>query len=532
MAYREVTMVEIKEVLRLWRAGTPKKRIAAQLALDVKTVRRYIAAGEAAGLSASTEQELTDEQLAVVLAALAPDTGRPHGDAWQQCIAERDEIERLLGQRVRLSKIRRLLQRRSIDVPYATLHRFAVAEFGFGQRAPTIPVADGAPGEELHIDTGWMTMLEPDEHGRRRRFRAWIFTPHVSRYRFVYPCFAESTATAIEACEAAWEFYGGVFRVVVPDCTKAIVHTADPHRPRLVDDFLEYAQARGFHVDPARPRHPKDKARTERTVRDVRDDCFAGERLLDLDDARRRAQTWCSDEYGRRTHSTTQRQPREHFESDERGQLLPAPTTQYDVATWSEPKVGADQHAQVARALYSLPFEYRGHHVRARSDRSTVRFYNIVTRALIKTHPRVAPGRRSTDRADFPEEKAIYAARDAQALVNRAKSYGAAIGELATRLLASSPLPWTRMRQLYMLLGLVKRYGAARVDDTCATCVDADAIDVFRVDRMLKRAVVAPTKSESAPARVIPLPARHLRPASDYAVLPCVEQARTEGEDL
>ncbi len=40
MAYREVTMVEIKEVLRLWRAGTPKKRIAAQLTLDVKTVRR------------------------------------------------------------------------------------------------------------------------------------------------------------------------------------------------------------------------------------------------------------------------------------------------------------------------------------------------------------------------------------------------------------------------------------------------------------------------------------------------------------
>jgi transposase len=531
MAYREVTMVEIKEVLRLWRAGTPKKRIAAQLTLDVKTVRRYVAAAESTGLTATAESTaISDEQVAAVLAAIAPETGRPHGDAWQRCVDERDEIERLLADRVRLSKVRRLLHRRGIDVPYPTLHRFAVAELGFGQRAPTIPVADGEPGEELHIDTGWMTMLEPDEHGRRRRFRAWIFTPHLSRYRFVYPCFAESTATAIEACEAAWEFYGGVFRVVVPDCTAAIVHTADPRKPRLVDAFLEYAQARGFHVDPARPRHPKDKARTERTVRDVRDDCFAGERLLDLDDARRRARTWCADEYGRRTHSTTQRQPREHFEADEQSQLLPAPSAPYDIATWSEPKVGADQHAQVARALYSLPFEYRGHHVRARADRSTVCFYDVVTRALIKTHPRVAAGKRSTDRADFPEEKAIYAARDAQALVNRAKSHGASIGELASRLLARSPLPWTRMRQLYMLLGLVKRYGATRVDQTCATCVDADAIDVFRVDRMLKLAVPAPS-SEPTPAPVIPLPARHLRPASDYAVLPCVEQARTEGED-
>jgi hypothetical protein len=72
MAYREVTMVEIKEVLRLWRAGTPKKRIAAQLTLDVKTVRRYVAAAESCGISAGPEP-LADEQFGAVVAALAPD---------------------------------------------------------------------------------------------------------------------------------------------------------------------------------------------------------------------------------------------------------------------------------------------------------------------------------------------------------------------------------------------------------------------------------------------------------------------------
>lgn len=146
-------MVEIKEALRLWQEGTPKKRIATQLTLDVKTVRRYVGAAERCGL-APGGGPVTDEQLAAVVAALAPETGRPHGDGWQQCVAERAEIEHLLGQRVRLSKVRRLLFRRGVDIPYSTLHRFAVAELGFGQRAPTIPVADGTPGEELHIDTG------------------------------------------------------------------------------------------------------------------------------------------------------------------------------------------------------------------------------------------------------------------------------------------------------------------------------------------------------------------------------------------
>src|SRR5262249_32108680 len=171
-----------------------------------------------------------------------------------------------------------------------------------------------------------MTTLEPDETGRRRRFRAWIFTPSVSRYRFVYPCSEETTASAIEACEAAWAFYGGVFTVIIPDNTKTIVHTADALAPRLVTAFLEYAQARRFHVDPTRVRSPKDKARVERSVRDVRDDCFAGEALHSIDDARHRAHTWCADEYGMRRHSTTGRMPREHFETDEKAKLLPAPT--------------------------------------------------------------------------------------------------------------------------------------------------------------------------------------------------------------
>jgi hypothetical protein len=45
MAFREVTVFEIKEVLRLWRRGVAKKRIAAQLGVDVKTVRGYVKGG-------------------------------------------------------------------------------------------------------------------------------------------------------------------------------------------------------------------------------------------------------------------------------------------------------------------------------------------------------------------------------------------------------------------------------------------------------------------------------------------------------
>lgn len=50
--------------------------------------------------------------------------------------------------------------------------------------------------------------------------------------------------------------------------------------------------------------------------------------------------------------------PRENFEAEERSALLPAPTEIYDVPLWSDPKATRDQHAQVAKALYSLPTRY------------------------------------------------------------------------------------------------------------------------------------------------------------------------------
>jgi len=115
---------------------------------------------------------------------------------------------------VRLSKIRKLLRRRGVQIPYATLRRWAVATLGFGRTAPTLPVADGKPGDECQLDTGWVLTLEPDARGKRRRVRAWIFTAVVSRHRFVYPIEHETTASAIEACEAAWEFVGGIFHVL------------------------------------------------------------------------------------------------------------------------------------------------------------------------------------------------------------------------------------------------------------------------------------------------------------------------------
>lgn len=523
--YREVTMIEFKEILRLWQEQVPKKRIAAQLGLDPKTVRRYLSAAEAAGLRAEMET-FSDEQVRDVLLALQPSGGRPHGQDWARCGEQREVIQRWLAQGLRLTKIRKLLARQGVSITYPTLYRFAVEQLQFGRAATTVPILEGEPGQELQVDTGWVGQLTlPLSAQKHRRFRAWIFTAVLSRYRFVYPTFEETTRRAIEACEAAWEFYGGIFRVLIPDNTKAIIAQPDALTPHLTLAFLEYAQARNFHVDPARVRHPRDKARVERAVPSVREDCFAGEILATLDDARARACHWCCEEYGLRRHSRTQRLPREHFEAEEKALLLPAPTTPFDIPLWSEPKVPRDLLVVVAKAFYSVPHSFQREILSVRADQQTVRFYHH--NVLIKIHPRKPPGGRSIDAHDYPVERSVYALRDVTSLQRQAASHGEAVGRFAAALL-DNPLPWTRMRRVYALLGLARRYGSARVNEVCAIALAAEMFDVRRLQRMLEQAA---TPSATAPATALPV-ARFLRPASQYALpLAPREPSSETGED-
>ena len=51
MVFREVSVIEIREVLRAWLAGKSERAVAAQAGVDRKTGRRYVEAAVAAGLS-------------------------------------------------------------------------------------------------------------------------------------------------------------------------------------------------------------------------------------------------------------------------------------------------------------------------------------------------------------------------------------------------------------------------------------------------------------------------------------------------
>jgi transposase len=96
-----------------------------------------------------------------------------------------------------------------------------------------VPVADGEPGVECQIDFARMGLIDDPETGRRRVVHALIVTAVYSRHMFVWLTFATTLEAIIAGCEAAWRFFGGVFKVLVPDNMKPIVAQA-PTQVRIL----------------------------------------------------------------------------------------------------------------------------------------------------------------------------------------------------------------------------------------------------------------------------------------------------------
>lgn len=514
MAFREVAVSEVREALRAWLAGLGLRRVAEQAGVDRKTARRYVEAAQDAGLVRDADDsQLTDELIGLVVERVRPARPGGHGQAWETLEPWTEQITEWVNKGLTIVKIGVLLERQGVVAPYRTLHRFATERCGFGRGATTVLVADGEPGAECQLDFGKMGLVYDPSAGRRRTTHALIFTAVYSRHMFVWLSFAQTLTAVIAGCEAAWRFFGGVFGVLIPDNMSAIIAAADPVNPRFTVGWLEYQQARGFVTDTARVRSPRDKPRVERTVQYVRGNFFAGEDFVDLPDAQTRAETWCSTTAGLREHGTTRARPAEVFAEHESGLLLPAPTTPYVVPIYAEVKVHRDFHVQLGKALYSVPKAYIGQTVSARADAELVKLYHHGQ--LIKTHPRQQPGQRSTDPEDLPAEKVGYAMRDLERLIKQAGTHGEAVGIYAERLL-DDKLPWTRMRQVYRLLGLARRYGPEPVNTACERALALDVINVTKITSMLERATE--TSAPPAPRAAAGLPAaRFARDPGEYA---------------
>ncbi len=255
MAFREVRVFEVREVLRLWLAGEGFRSVERLSQVDRKTVRRYVDAAERLGLGRDGgDGQLTDALVGMVVEAVRPHRSDGHGAPWRLLCAHHEPIAGWVKDDLTGVKIHELLERQGVVVPLRTVQRYVLEVCGRSRgRGPTVRIADGEPGDELQVDFGRMGFIVDVETGRRRVVQALIFTACYSRHCFAWLTFRQTTEAVIDGFEAAWGFFGGVFATVIPEnVPRNILRVLFPirlcgrRRPRPCDHGGERARSDGL----------------------------------------------------------------------------------------------------------------------------------------------------------------------------------------------------------------------------------------------------------------------------------------------
>jgi hypothetical protein len=118
MAFREVRVFEVREVLRLWLQGEGIRATERLTGLDRKTVRRYVAAAVELGLVRDGgEEQLSDDFIGSVIEAVRPHRSDGRGEAWGLLVAHHDlVVEWLKKDELTVRKTHELLARRGVVV--------------------------------------------------------------------------------------------------------------------------------------------------------------------------------------------------------------------------------------------------------------------------------------------------------------------------------------------------------------------------------------------------------------------------------
>jgi Integrase core domain len=492
MARRQFEVIDVVEVLQHWHAGRPKSVVASSLGIDPKTVRKYVAAAEGAGLMPGGPP-LGRLEWAGLVRAWFPELvdARVRSLTWPVIEVHRARIGEMLKSNTVTTVHQRLRDEHGLAVGISSFRRYVDNEFPDESSRDRVTVLrpDVAAGEEAQIDYGFLGSWLDPLTGRVRRVWAFVMVLACSRHMFVRPVFGMDSRSWVASHVAGFAFFGGVPRRLVPDNLATGVDKPDLYDPKINRAYGEMAEHYGCLVDPARAFKPKDKPRVERPMPYVRDSMWRGREWRDEADMQAGALGWCVEVAGHRHHrSLDGAEPLAVFEAVELDALMPLPAMSFELASWSTPKVGPDCHVKVAKSLYSVPWRYIGVQVDAREGEWTVEIF--VGGQVIKTWARIAKGKQ-TDWSDYPPEKVAFFMRTPTWCRKRAAELGPSVTAVVAALLEVNALH--RLRSAQGVVRLAEKY-PDRLDVACARAITAGDPSY----RTVKGILTAGTETEPA----------------------------------
>jgi len=259
MAKRRLSVRKIKEVLRLhYEKGFSTRQIAKSLGIGRSTVQDYLDRAQRAGLNWSLAAELDETSLEHQLYPPVPCVAQEK----RQMPSMEDLYQELKRKGVTLQLLWHEYKEANPDgYQYS---RFCYYYQQWVKKLDLCLRQEYRAGEKLFVDYAGQTMeiIDP-ETGEIREIQIFVATLGASNYTFAEAALSQGLASWIQSHVHAFEFFGGVPEILVPDNLKSAVTRPCRYEPDLNATYRELAEHYGAVIIPARVAKPQDKAKVE-----------------------------------------------------------------------------------------------------------------------------------------------------------------------------------------------------------------------------------------------------------------------------
>lgn len=474
-------MRRIKEALHLsYDKGLNQTQVAGALALARSTVQDYLHRAQQAGLTVESISTLTEESLERVLfhrEQAAP--LRPEPD----CQYLHVEL-RKIG--VTLQLLWEEYKKEAADglgyTQFCERYRAFVRKINVSMRQAH------KAGEKGYVDySGKKPVLVDFETGEVKSVEIFVLVLGASNMTYAEAQESQALPNWLGGHARAFAAFGCVPHHIVPDCLKDAVIKSHRYDPDLNETYVEMCRHYGCAPLPARPLHPKDKAKVEVGVQVVQRWILARlrNRVFHTLESMNAAIVELTVDLNNRKMRHLGKTRLEMFLELDKPAALPLPAEPFRFYAWHTCKVGIDYCIQIEKHYYSVPHIHVDEQVGVRLYERTVEVFLRGERIAVHARSR-KPFSHTIAPEHMPERHKKHLAWTPHRLIAWAEKTGPNTAEVVKAIFAGKPYVEMAFRPALGVMRLAESHGSEKMERVCGYALPRRLFRVSQLSQLLK----------------------------------------------
>jgi len=491
---RRTDMLKAREILRLERAGLSLRDIAQATSCGKTTVSEVLTRTKRAKISWPID--LSDKELMSLLypPALKPPT-----------LPEPDMEYVFYEMKKKAVTLMILWEEYKETYPHGLMYTQFCSRYRDFKKANKLTMhIEHKAGEEVQVDwAGYEVPYVERFTGEVRAAYIFVAVLPASAYPFVYAYDDRKLANWIDAHVRAFEYFGGVAAVIIPDNAKTAVITPDVTEPELNRSYNDMANHYGAAIVPARSRKAKDKAADENMVGNVSRRILAPLRnirffsVYEINEAIKIELL----KFIERPFAKMEGNRAAAFEKIDKPALRPLPSQRYEHCNWRQARIGYNYHVEYEKFYYSTHYSYAGSPCYLRATKDTIEVF--VEGKRIAAHKRNYNKlkRYTTNPEHMAESHRAVSGWSSHRFTSWAESIGSNTGEFVKKVLSASDYPVQSYRSCMAIMSHSKNTSNEIMEITSRKALELEIYSYKYFKMLLKKE--GAKKEKVKPERII-----------------------------